>query len=219
MCARCLKSVILGLAVALVAMMPISLVAQVEESATGAIEARSRWNVFVGYSYLSPHGTVNTPLLHGVVLPVNFVDVSTGGILSVARYFNRSIGLEMVLDTHLENEGQTSPTGAWVVPRDDFSGGGLGLIARFPSGRITPFVHALGGADYVGGPHWNANRTDKLGPMVTAGGGLDLKLSHHISIRLFQADYQYVYVNWGTGYQGGIGEPNIARLSAGVVIQ
>ncbi len=63
---------------------------------------------------------------------------------------------------------------------------------------------------------------------LTAGGGLDYEtplLHHHIAIRLFQADYEYMHVNSGPSHFSGSefvwgGRENIdaARLSAGVVL-
>ena len=40
----------------------------------------------------------------------------------------------------------------------------------------------------------------------------------HLGIRLFQADYEYMHVNWGPGVHQGRASLNSARLSAGVVI-
>ena len=72
-----------------------------------------------------------------------------------------------------------------------------GLILRFPDGNITPFVHGLVGAALVGGPYFEPN---KWGPDLTAGGGMDYEtpwLNHHLAIRLFQADYEYMHADWG----------------------
>jgi hypothetical protein len=41
---------------------------------------------------------------------------------------------------------------------------------------------------------------------------------HHLAIRLFQADYEYMHVNWGPGVLGGRANLNSARLSAGIVL-
>ena len=38
------------------------------------------------------------------------------------------------------------------------------------------------------------------GPDLTAGGGMDYEtpwLNHHLAIRLFQADYEYMHADWG----------------------
>jgi len=58
------------------------------------------------------------------------------------------------------------------------------------------------------------------GPNVTAGGGLDVEtgaLHGHLAIRLVQADYEYMHVNFGSGSFGGIANVSAARVSAGVV--
>ena len=41
---------------------------------------------------------------------------------------------------------------------------------------------------------------------------------HHLAIRLFQADYEYMHVNWGPDVLGGRANLNSARLSAGLVL-
>ncbi len=72
-----------------------------------------------------------------------------------------------------------------------------GVIVRFPRGTITPFIHGLGGGAMVGGPDHEPNT---WGPDVTAGGGLDLEtpwFNHHLAIRLFQADYEYMHADFG----------------------
>jgi len=210
------KSIGRALIIALVAMMPVALAAQAAPTKKGAItDSPSKWDIFVGYSYLSPHGTVNTLQPDGTTtLPVNFSNITGGGIVSIARYFNNYFGIEGVGDVHLQDESPTA-RGTWPGSRNDFSGGGAGFIFRYPSDKITPFAHALVGGERVGGPEWQ-NTT--WGPMITIGGGLDWNINQRFSIRLPQADYQYAHTNWGQVIYGGIGNANAARLSAGLVI-
>jgi hypothetical protein len=57
------------------------------------------------------------------------------------------------------------------------------------------------------------------GWVVTGGGGLDWEtgwFNNHLAIRLFQADYQYINVNYGSGGGGSV-DINALRLSAGLV--
>ena len=92
-----------------------------------------------------------------------------------------------------------------------------GIIFRFPTEDITPFVHALVGTAQVNGPDFNANR---WGPDLTAGGGMDYEtpwLNHRLAIRVFQADYNYIHANFGPGVYGGRANIDAARLSAGLV--
>ncbi len=61
----------------------------------------------------------------------------------------------------------------------------------------------------------------KWGPDLTAGGGMDYEtpwFNHHLAIRMFQADYEYMHADWGPVPYGGRANINAARLSAGIVI-
>ncbi|MGH9345550.1 MAG: hypothetical protein ACRD19_17520, partial [Terriglobia bacterium] len=156
---RVLKSVSWALFSAGAALIPVALAAQATPAAKGTSSDQyaSKWDIFAGYSYIAPKGTVDTPLegpggAPGTgILPVNFTSINGGAIGSVARYFNRYVGIELEGDVHLQNE---APVNGKFNPADDFSGGQGGLIFRFPTGEITPFVHALVGGEIIGGPHW-----------------------------------------------------------------
>jgi hypothetical protein len=210
------------IASACIAVLPVVLSAQITATSSGKTSANDmppKWDIFVGYSYLAPKGTVNTPTSGGGILPVNFVSVNGGGIGSFAYFFNRHLGVEATGDFHLMNENPNSGN-QWAGPANNLSGFGAGLIYRIPAGFITPFVHVQGGGEVVGGPHWQLNT---WGPEVTAGGGMDLQtpwFHHRLAIRVFQADYQYIHENFGTATFTGGGPVNInaARLSAGVVL-
>src|SRR5579871_5582239 len=146
---------------------------------TATDESPSRWDIFAGYSYLAPHGTVNG---------FRYNAINYGGIASVTRYFNNFVGFQGEGDIHwlTPENGNVSKT----QPNNDFSGGSGGLIFRYPTEEITPFVHALVGGEHVGSYY----QPEKWGVVLTAGGGLDYStplFNHHLGIRLFQADYQY----------------------------
>ena len=216
MSSRVSKSLSQVFALAIVALLPVALAAQdTAKPAAKPVQADSatRWDIFAGYSYIAPHGTIVTPA-GGANLSVPYSAINGGGIVSIARYFNRYVGVEGVGDVHTEDESQNP----WVTSKDDISGGAVGLIFRYPTADITPFVHALVGADYVGGPYYQA---DKWGAALTAGGGMDYHtplFNHRLSIRVFQADYEYTHEDFGLGYYGGRANINAARLSAGIVI-
>jgi hypothetical protein len=172
----------------------------------------SRIDIFTGYSYLAPKGTVNTPGANndGSALPVSYSAVNLGAIGSVAYYFDRFVGLQFEMGAHPDgnNDGFYTYQG--------------GLIARYPGELtgITPFIHALGGTAKVGGPY---KQPYTYGVALTAGGGVDYEtpfLHHHLALRLFQADYEYMHVNFGpqSPYPtGGRANINAARLSTGLV--
>ena len=212
MSGRVLRSSSRVLALALVAFVPVALAAQ--SSAKPVDDSPSKWDIFVGYSYIAPHGNIATPLNLPAPVEVPYTSIDGGVHFSITRYFNEYVGAEFSGDAHLESE---SEPGGWTTSKDDMSGAALGLIARYPTADITPFVHALVGGEVVGGPHW---QLDTWGPALTAGGGLDYGtplFHHHLAIRLFEADFQYFHVNYGDVYQGGRANIDAARLSAGFV--
>lgn len=84
------------------------------------------------------------------------------------------------------------------------NGGNTGFIAGGPRftyrrGAITPFAHFLFGGSFGNG---NSEGTAIL------GGGIDAKVSKHIAIRVFQADYI------ATTFRS-----NNGRISAGIVFR
>jgi hypothetical protein len=197
--------------------MPALLAAQSAAAAKGASEGSpSRWDIFAGYSYLAPHGTVDTPVPGGVAV-ADYDAVNLGGLFSGAYYFNRVVGAQVEFGEHQWGEQKGNSNIGTEGNDDGFVTVGAGLIFRFPAGNITPFVHALVGTADVNGPWFNAAH---WGPALTAGGGMDYEtpwFNHHLAIRIFQADYEYMHADFGPGYYGGRANVDAARLSAGVV--
>ncbi len=210
-----LRSLSRGFALAMLAAMPIALVAQdAPKPAATAFpgESPSRWDIFAGYSYLAPKGTVNVLQPDGVtVLPQTFKSMNYGIIGSGAYYFNKYVGGQVEAATHDTFINSPSSNGAATTVAG-------GMIVRFPAPDITPFLHGLvGGVDLAGPQH----QPYKWGVGLTAGGGMDYEtpwFNHKLAIRIFQADYEYMHVNWGPGVWGGRANLNAARLSAGIVI-
>lgn len=157
--------------------------------------AASKWDIFAGFSYLSPR-----PASNGFD---NFGDrdIRYGAIGSVSRYFNRYVGVQFEGDYHNDNNEQR--------PNYDFAGGSGGLVLRYPGAHFSPFVHALVGGENAGSYYFR----NQWGVVATGGGGLDWNtplFNHHLALRLFQADYQF-------NRQDHIADFNMLRLSAGVV--
>lgn len=172
----------------------------------------SRVDVFTGYSYLAPHGTVNTQLNDGTTFSDRYSSVDYGALASVAYYFNRYFGGQFEFGAHPDGNNDSFYT---------YQGG---PIFRYPTSEgITPFVHALAGAAHVGGPNAEpfVAHAATFGPALTAGGGLDYNLpfwNHRLALRLFQADYEYMHANFGPEpVYGGRANINAARLSTGLV--
>jgi hypothetical protein len=197
------------LALAVLSIAPYALIGQGAAKAPSYGDSPSRWDIFAGYSYLGPHDTV-TVLQPGSVTTqdVSYQAIDLGMIFSVARYFDKHVGLQ--LETSQHHFGINTNN-------DDFSFYQGGLIFRFPSEEVTPFIHGLVGGALVGGPQ---HEPLTWGASLTAGGGLDYAtplFNHHLAIRLFQVDYNYTHVNFGPGVFGGRANIDSVRASAGLV--
>jgi hypothetical protein len=208
MYARVAKSVCRVLALALIASIPLALAAQTTAKPIAKAPANdyaSKWDIFLGYSALIPNANING---------YGYNAIDYGAIGSLTRYFNRHAGLQFEVDEHIllpEHRGTSTSE-----PGDDFTGGSVGGVYRFPSGNLTPFVHALFGVEQVG----SYAQKDVFGPVLTAGGGLDYNtplFDHHLSIRLFQGDYQYLHANFGSNDGGSVNFNPQGRISAGLV--
>ncbi len=193
----------------------------------------SRIDIFLGYSYFAPHGSVhNSPQPVGAI---QYQSVDYGAIVSGTYFLNRYFGITADWADHSlgKNDGFRTAMG--------------GIEFRFPWDDLTPFVHALGGASRVGGPNLPGNPacttspcepgTDllvepyKWGVAIKTGGGVDYSLpwfNHHLALRVFQADYEYIHANFGTGNTesdppgnvlGGRVNISAAELSSGLVLK
>jgi hypothetical protein len=175
----------------------------------------SRIDIFTGYSYLAPHGTVTTTSgVTGLPFPVRYGSADEGAIGSIAYYFNKYVGGTVEYADHS------------IGKNDGFRNMAAGLIVRYPSSLgVTPFAHALAGASYVGGPNSEPDvyHVYTWGPMLKVGGGLDYDtplFNHHLGIRLFQADYVYTHADFGPqGIDGGRANVDSAELSAGLLFK
>jgi hypothetical protein len=178
----------------------------------------SRADIFLGYSYLAPHGNIQG---------IRYNAVNVGAIGSGAYYFNKYLGGEVSLASH--------PDG----PGDGFTTINAGPIVRFPMADMTPFLHALVGTSRFGGPNYDGFYANgdpghfvnpyRWGVALTVGGGLDYPLpflNHKLSLRLFQADYQYLHSSFGpansvpptsSNIEGGRANINAVQLSTGLV--
>ncbi|HVZ84916.1 MAG TPA: hypothetical protein VG893_14665 [Terracidiphilus sp.] len=205
---------------ACVALAPVTLAAQ--DSAKSAPKAgsedyASRWDIFAGYSYIAPKGTVQVPQPDGTTAPYSYTAVNLGGLFSGAYYFNKYVGAQAEFGVHQWGDAVAGSNIGTHGNNDGFTTISGGLIFRYPTGDITPFLHGLVGTARVDGPDHNAGT---WGPDLTAGGGLDYEtpwFNHRLAIRLFQADYNYMHANFGPVIYGGRANINAATLSTGVV--
>lgn len=171
----------------------------------------SRSDVFLGFSYLAPHGSVQTMLPDGTTRSDRYAAINVGAIGSYSYFFNRYVGGQVEVAVH--------PNGS----NDGEGSGSLGIIFRLPEQGVTPFVHGLVGATRLGGPNVPGfvSHAYTWGPALTAGAGLDYEFpgfNHHLALRIFQADYQYLHADFGPQpLTGGRANLNAVQLSTGLV--
>jgi outer membrane protein OmpA-like peptidoglycan-associated protein len=217
------------LAVAFIAFLPATVAAQVVPSVKGApTDVPPKWDIFVGYSFLAPHGSVQStengaPYLGSATttVPVSYDNVNFGAIVSGSYFFTRYVGAQAEVGIHewgIQNDNPPGEKGTHGN-NDGFTTASGGLILRYPTTSFTPFAHVLAGGALVDGA---AHNKYTWAPAVTVGGGLDYETGwwrHRIAIRLFQGDYEYMHVNFDSGYTYPSQTVNInaARLSAGIV--
>src|ERR1039458_9954202 len=109
-----LRSVGRVLASVSVSLLPIAMAGQTAPTARGTTnDSPSRWDIFAGYSYLAPKGTVQinttTP---GVTAPHSYDAVNVGGIGSGSYFFNRFAGVQAEFGVH--EWGGPDPKGGYI---------------------------------------------------------------------------------------------------------
>ena len=172
-------------------MLPVAVYAQAAKSPAKAApgDNPSRWDIFMGYSYLAPHGTVTTSPATGTPISANYDAVNVGGLVSGAYYFNRYFGAQGEYGIHEWGSQSSGGSNIGTHGNDDgFMTIAGGLIARYPAGNITPFAHGLVGTARVDGPY---HQPFKWGPAFDCRWRFGLRnaiFDHHLAIRLFQAD-------------------------------
>jgi hypothetical protein len=149
--------------------------------------------VFGGYSNLTPNIDVSS-------LNSNF---NLSGInLSVTENLNSWFGGVLDFSTHFGTEAGYKTNMQTVMYGPVFA------YRKHPS--IVPFVHGMVGV-VRGGPEYLDISKQELEFGMIAGGGVDLKLSRRLSLRLIQADY--LRTRFSSTYQDNV------RLSAGIVFR
>src|SRR2546423_1589731 len=138
--------------------------------------------------------------------------------LEYTRNLTRRVGFVVDTSAHFHRDTLTTSLSTFTSKRDQyFVLGGLQIRAGNDK-RVRPFAHALVGASLFRGftsdlqTSGNVYTFDDATSFAMAlGGGLDVRLSKRIDLRLIQADYTPTFF--------GSGRQNNFRLSVGVVFK
>jgi hypothetical protein len=183
----------------------------------GTEHVDSRVDIYGGYGYFHPlNSGVNGYQYQSVYNP--------NATASVSVYFNRYFGVQAeggYFSGTTEHKAYIPNCTGETCSQLIYTAEG-GPVFRLPLGPFVPFVHLLGGGERTNGP---AAQSLMWGWGVTGGVGIDYVMplfNHLIAIRPIQADYQYSQVVYGplllpAGQQGGFGEIDNLKLSAGLV--
>jgi opacity protein-like surface antigen len=179
-----------------------------------------RVELFLGYSYLRAVPTDTNG---------NRLEWLNGGSTSLAFNFNRYLGI--VGDFGGFNDSRLQLTGAGVPSTVVDSDGTVFTYLLGPRfsyrkySRITPFAQVLFGAIHASDVTLESGCAGAACTVLptensftlTAGGGLDFRLHHHIALRLIQAEY--LMTRFDDLATGSTGTQNDIRLSTGLVFR
>jgi outer membrane protein OmpA-like peptidoglycan-associated protein len=170
-----------------------------------------KWEIFAGYSFFYPNADVHGVLPFGtVVLSRNLESNGRGAGASITYNFNHWAGLTLDSSTHW---GEDEPTLGERLDDTDFSNLSLGPKFTFRHRHFSPFLEALVGDQRLAPAVFHD--VNKLGFML--GGGVDLKVARHISLRLIRADYVMSSYRFGPSSTTPSTDIRGLRAQAGVV--
>jgi hypothetical protein len=178
--------------------------------------------LFLGYTHL---GTVSND-----TVPGNRMVGLNGGSASVAFNLNRYIGLVADIGGYDDSQLQLTGTGANEPLVVSSSGTAYTFLfgPRFSfrnSTRFTPFAQVLVGGVHASDVTISGCTGTSCTPLpaqtalaMTAGGGLDIRLTRHFSIRAVQAEYMMTrFADVAVGSTGAATTQNDLRLSSGLL--
>jgi hypothetical protein len=167
--------------------------------------------LFGGYSFFYPNSTL-TGTLPGGITPVSscLCDIPRGAGVSATYNFLPWLGLTA------DFSGNWAPHE--VAPADKISKSSFYSLAAGPkftyrARHFAPFAEALFGEQRLTPELFQ--RSDSFG--ILAGGGIDLPLSRHISIRPIRADFAYSNHSFGINPAVAATDVRGMRLEAGIV--
>src|SRR5881394_3868064 len=166
--------------------------------------AAPKWDVFVGYQWLSPNATIPSPTgTPANPLPVRMGEMKEGAGVAVTRNFGQIWGLEF-------DFGRNGKSGNTLATAS------LGPRLMWRQEYASFFAHSLLSYSRQGIPGFDGN--NGVGGII--GGGFDLKAGRWISWRVFEADWMPSAHHINGFFPSSIGHPNMnsARLRTGIVM-
>jgi hypothetical protein len=195
------------------------------------VEAQSsdspRAEFFAGYSVLAANYDVETPVPFMPVITAfdGKQTLKNGFNVSATGYLSKGFGLTDDFSAHFKTNRIPSALGGNIetgIRVFNVTGGSQYKFRS--SSRLTPFARVLAGVAVTQSKLTitrnnlsdNSSSTD-LALMI--GGGLDVRVNKHVDLRVFQADYNPVFLKRGNEQGFGESRADNVRFSFGVVFK
>ncbi len=154
-------------------------------------EVPPKVDIFAGYSWLDPGGSIGPVRLHGI---------NKGFGVASTYNFNKYVGFTLDVDAHYSNLANLSTVTA-------------GPRFKFREERFQPFVEGLVGLHRLSVAGLGTD--NRIGVII--GGGIDIPIVPRIAFRLIEADYVWGHHNFSPVIPG---TENLAgaRVRSGIVV-
>lgn len=156
-------------------------------------EQPSKVDIFAGYAYYNPGGSLG---------PAKLRAVEKGYTISTTYFFNKNWGVTLDSGGHF---GDDANYGTIMV----------GPTVRFPMEHVSPFIHGLVGLHRMNPAGLDGNN----GIGLMTGGGLDMGITKRIAWRMIQADFVYGHHRFNLGGTPVRPDNKGARLASGLVFK
>ena len=162
-------------------------------------------DIFVGYQWLNPGGSIPVPGTANPVQGQQLPSLSKGFGLAFGYNFYRAFAMEA-------DFGRNWDQGL------SFNTYSVGPRFTWRSDNVNFFAHTLLSLNQLSAPSFSTR--EGIGTIL--GGGMDLRATQHLSIRLLEADYQWTRQNFAAFVpetQSNLRRPSLSgvRLRAGLV--
>ncbi len=145
--------------------------------------------------------------------------------VAATGYLTRRFGITGDFSGHFTSESVPDPLGGNITTKVrvyNFLGGPQ--VKFRGASRVSPFVRALAGVantrSTINVPSINVSDTASSTDFVLAiGGGLDVQVSDHVDLRLFQVDYNPIFLRSNNELGFGNSRADNVRFSFGVVFK
>jgi opacity protein-like surface antigen len=187
---------------------------------------RPRAEFFGGYSVMRTDYEPELPSFPGLTV-VSFPGRQTlhGFNVSATGYLTKGFGLTGDVSAHFTTNRLADPLGGDIKTRIRVYNllGGPQYKFRNES-RVAPFARALAGVAHTSArlsvESLNVSGTSSSTDFALAlGGGLDVRVNDRVDLRVFQADYNPVFLSRGNELGFGRSRADNVRFSFGVVFK